>query len=168
MKKNQLFRTVFVNSASLNTTNMKELFEAVVLTPEEELATEALRIIDPKIAMILNRLIHALLSMCVVYFGIRITDKLASRKEAITVGWILALLWLMPFMSVRNLVEMVSAPFLMWGIWLLLNHNSKKYFFLGGVLVGLSISFRYQIAIFAVGVAFYYLIKNNPFKMINN
>ena len=113
-------------------------------------------IIDPKIAMILNRLIHALLSMCVVYFGIRITDKLASRKEAITVGWILALLWLMPFMSVRNLVEMISAPFLMWGIWLLLNHDTKKYFFLGGALVGLSISFRYQIAIFTVGVTLFY------------
>jgi hypothetical protein len=85
-------------------------------------------LIDPKIAMILNRLIHALLSMFVVYFGIRITEKLASRKEAIIVGWILALLWLMPFMSVRNLVEMVSAPFLMWGIWLLLNHKYKEIF----------------------------------------
>jgi AAA15 family ATPase/GTPase len=31
---------------------MKELFEEVVLTPEEELATEALRIIDPKIERI--------------------------------------------------------------------------------------------------------------------
>ena len=51
-KKNQLSRTVFVNSASLNTTNMKELFEAVVLTPEEELATEALKIIDPNIERI--------------------------------------------------------------------------------------------------------------------
>jgi AAA15 family ATPase/GTPase len=51
-KKNQLFRTVFVNSSSLNTTNMKELFEEVVLTPEEELATEALKIIDPKIERI--------------------------------------------------------------------------------------------------------------------
>ncbi|MTJ15612.1 MULTISPECIES: ATP/GTP-binding protein [unclassified Dolichospermum] len=51
-KKNQVSRTVFVNSSSLNTTNMKELFEEVVLTPEEELATEALRIIDPKIERI--------------------------------------------------------------------------------------------------------------------
>jgi hypothetical protein len=118
-------------------------------------------IIDPKVAMIFNRLIHALFSMCVVYFGIRITEKLSSRRDAITVGWLLSLLWLMPFLSVRNLVELVSAPFLMWGIWLLLNKSSKQYFFLGGVLVGLSISFRYQIAIFAVGIAIYYLFKKN-------
>lgn len=51
-KKNQLNKTIFVNASSLNTTNMKELFEEVVLTPEEELATEALKIIDPKIERI--------------------------------------------------------------------------------------------------------------------
>ncbi|MBD2137310.1 AAA family ATPase [Anabaena sp. FACHB-1237] len=51
-KKNQFSRTIFVNSFSLTTTSMKELFEEVVLTPEEELATEALKIIDPKIERI--------------------------------------------------------------------------------------------------------------------
>jgi hypothetical protein len=115
---------------------------------------------DPKILMVINRLIHALLSILVVYFGIKITEKVSNRKNAITVGWILSLLWLMPFMSVRNLVEMVSIPFLMWGMWLLLKaENRRKYFVYAGLLIGLAISFRFQVAIFTVGVAAYYLLK---------
>lgn len=115
---------------------------------------------DPKILMVINRLLHALLSILVVYFGVKITEKVSNRKNAITVGWILSLLWLLPFMSVRNLVEMVSIPFLMWGMWLLLKaENSRKLFFYAGLLIGFAISFRFQVAIFTVGVAGYYLFK---------
>ncbi len=114
---------------------------------------------DPKILMIFNRLLHALLSMLVVYFGIKITEKVSNRKNAINVGWILALLWLMPFMSVRNLVEMASIPFLMWGIWFLLEAKGRSAFVYGGALIGLAISFRYQVAIFTIGLAGYYLLK---------
>ena len=115
---------------------------------------------DPKILMVINRLLHALLSILVVYFGVKITEKVSNRKNAITVGWILSLLWLLPFMSVRNLVEMVSIPFLMWGMWLLMKaENSRKLFFYGGLLIGFAISFRFQVAIFTVGVAGYYLFK---------
>lgn len=115
---------------------------------------------DPKIIMIINRLLHAFLSILVVYFGVKITEKISNRKNAITVGWILALLWLMPFMSVRNLVEMVAIPFLMWGMWLLLQAEQRKQYFLyAGLFIGLAISFRFQVAIFTIGVAAYYLLK---------
>ena len=115
---------------------------------------------DPKILMVINRLLHALLSILVVYFGVKITEKVSNRKNAITVGWILSLLWLLPFMSVRNLVEMVSIPFLMWGMWLLLKaENSRKLFFYAVLLIGFAISFRFQVAIFTVGVAGYYLFR---------
>ena len=115
---------------------------------------------DPKLLMVINRLFHAVLSILVVYFGIKITEKVSNRKNALKVGWILSLLWLMPFMSVRNLVEMVSIPFLMWGMWWLLKgEQSKKVFIYAGLLIGFAISFRFQIAVFTVGVAGYYLFK---------
>jgi len=76
--------------------------------------------IDPKGLMIVNRIFHALLSVLVIYFGIKITHKISNRKNAVVVGWLLSLLWIMPFMSVRNLVEMVSIPFLMWGTWFII------------------------------------------------
>ena len=89
-KKNQLSRTVFVNSSSLNTTNMKELFEEVVLTPEEELATEALRIIDPKIERIATANVQKSTQMARLRsaadshtgFFVRLSDK----KERVPIG----------------------------------------------------------------------------------
>lgn len=116
---------------------------------------------DPKVLMIINRVFHALLSTLVIYFGLKITEKISNRNNAVTVGWILSLLWLMPFMSVRNLVEMVSIPFLMWGIWHLIKDENvnKKNLFIAGILCGVAISFRYQIGIFSIGIASYYLLK---------
>jgi hypothetical protein len=119
--------------------------------------------VNPKGLMVVNRIIHALLSTLVVYFGIRITQQISTRKNAVIVGWILALLWLMPFMSVRNLVEMVAIPFLMWGIWFVLKDDrfNKKNLLLAGVMCGIAISLRYQIGIFSVGLAFYFLSKKS-------
>ena len=82
---------------------------------------------NPKLLMLLNRVLHALLSVLVVYFGIKITEKISDRKNAVTVGWILALLSILPFLSVRNLVELTSIPFLMWGIWMMRNVGRYEY-----------------------------------------
>ncbi|MCD8487516.1 MAG: ATP-binding protein, partial [Desertifilum sp.] len=50
--RNQGVKTQFVNSSSLTTEKMIELFDQVVLTPEEELVTEALQTIEPNIKRI--------------------------------------------------------------------------------------------------------------------
>jgi len=114
---------------------------------------------DPKTLMLLNRLVHALFSLLVVYFGFKITEKIANRKNAVTVGWLLALISVMPFLAVRNLVELTSIPFLMWGVWLIVNKGTSKALFYAGMLIGIAVSFRYQIAVFTIGIGLYYLIK---------
>ena len=114
---------------------------------------------DPKTLMLLNRLLHGFLSLLVVYFGIKITEKLSDRKNAVTVGWLLALLSVMPFLAVRNLGELSALPTLIWGVWLLIKNERKINFLYAGLLIGLAVSFRYQIAVFAIGLGFYYLIK---------
>jgi hypothetical protein len=111
---------------------------------------------DPKLLMLFNRLIHALISISVVHFGMKITEKISNRKNAVTVGWLLALLWVMPFLAVRNLVETAAIPFLVWGVWLILKSDKGVNFLWAGLLVGLSVSFRYQIGVFAIGIAAYY------------
>ena len=115
--------------------------------------------LDPKLLMIFNRLFHALFSMLTVYFGMKITEKYATKKEAVTVGWILALLWLFPFLAVRNLVEMTCVPFLMWGVWLIFKDKNLRSFLLAGLLVGMAVSFRYQVGVFAFGIATYYFFR---------
>lgn len=116
-------------------------------------------IINPKVLMLLNRLIHAALSMIVVFYGMKITERLSDRKTAGIAGWLLALLWIMPFASVRNLVEVAALPMLVYGMWLMLKKESIMNFFVAGLLIGLSVSFRYQIGVFAMGVAAYYFFK---------
>ncbi len=114
---------------------------------------------DPKTLMLFNRLFHAVFSLLVVHFGIKIADKLAGKKVGIQVGWVLALLWIFPFLSVRNLVELTSIPFLMWGIWLVLKNSNYNNLFYAGLLVGMAVSFRYQVGVAAIGIAAYFFFK---------
>lgn len=122
---------------------------------------------DPKTLMIINRLIHALFSLTVVYYGYKITRKLADEKAASIVGLILAAMWMMPFLSVRNLVEMTAIPFLMMGMYLIISDKWKYPFFFAGMLIGLSVSFRYQVGVFALGVAGYYFFRFEWKKFIS-
>ena len=114
---------------------------------------------DPQLLMTFNRIAHALFSVLIVYFGIKITALISTRKNSVLVGWILALLWVLPFLSVRNLVEITAIPFLMWGVWLLLKNDKKYALFYAGLLIGVAISFRYQIAVFAIPIALFYFFK---------
>src|SRR3989344_20077 len=57
-------------------------------------------IADPKMLMLINRLIHALFSLLVIKYGYKITEKLSDKKTAVLAGWMLAMLWAMPFLSV--------------------------------------------------------------------
>lgn len=122
-------------------------------------AVKGIGIDDPKLMMLINRLIHAAFSLLIVHFGFRITEKLGNREQAINIGWLLALLWILPFLSVRNLVEITCIPFMLWGVWLLIKDEHKHRFFWAGMLLGMAVSFRYQVAVFAFGVALVYIIQ---------
>lgn len=114
---------------------------------------------DPKTLMLINRLFHALFSLLIVFYGIKITEYISNRKNAVTVGWLLALLWIMPFLSVRNLVEVTAIPFLMAGVWVALQNKGRASLYLAGILIGMAVAFRFQVGIFAVGMAAYYYFK---------
>lgn len=123
-----------------------------------------LGVMDPKVLMLINRLLHALASLLVVWYGMKITEKLSNRENAVKVGWFLALLWILPFLSVRNLVEVSAIPFLMLGVWMMVKNPTNKSIFWAGLLIGMAVSFRYQIGIFAMAVAAYYFFRGQ-FKL---
>lgn len=114
---------------------------------------KAIGISDPSIIMLVNRIAHGLFSVLTVFFGIKITDFLSNRKNAIIVGWLLACTWLIPFISVRNLVEVTCVPFLIGSLWLVVRDRKCIDFLWAGILIGLAVSFRYQVGVFAMGVA---------------
>ena len=111
---------------------------------------------DPQFKMFLVRLIHAFFSLLVVTLGYRITERLSDRNTARFAGLLLAVYWFMPFFSVRNLVEMVCIPFLLAGLWMIMNSNTKKYLFvwvlLAGFVAGMAFSVRFQTSVFLAGV----------------
>jgi hypothetical protein len=120
-------------------------------------------IINPQTKMFIVRLLHGAFSLITVYFGYKITLKLTDKKTAGITGLMLAVLWFMPFLSVRNLVEIVCIPFLVYGIWLIIDNldreNRLKYIFYAGLIIGLGFSVRFQIITFAFGIGLALLIK---------
>ncbi len=121
---------------------------------------DALGLSNPKGQMFIIRLLLGLFSLLTVYFGYKITAKLSNEKYAREVGLLLTLLWFMPFMGVRNLVEVVATPLLFAGTWLVLKHEGEQpswkkqawCFLAGGLLVGIAISIRFQTIIYLGGM----------------
>ncbi len=130
-------------------------------------AMKVIGISDPKTLMLFNRFLHAAFSMIVVVYGIKITEKLSTIESAKKVGWFLAALWILPFLSVRNLVETTAIPFLILGVWYLLRNRNKRDFLWAGLIIGMAVSFRYQIGVFAIGVAavYFFQAKWKPFLL---
>ena len=116
------------------------------------LSFESAGINDPQDKMLIVRLLHAAFSLLTVFFGYKIIEICFDKELAKLAGWLLALFWLLPFMSVRNLTEMVSVPFLMGGVYFALNKKIRNALFYAGLLFGLAFVFRYQTLLVAVGI----------------
>ena len=116
---------------------------------------------DPQTKMFFIRLLHALLSLLIVSYGYKIVKKLSDESTAKIAGWLLALYWFMPFLSVRNLVEFVTIPFLMWGCWKIIDNQKKSAgkFLWAGFILGLAVSLRFQSSIVVAGILFALLIQ---------
>jgi hypothetical protein len=112
---------------------------------------------DPQTQMFLIRLLHALYSLLVVVFGYKIAESLSGREVARKAGLVLALFWVLPFLSVRNLIEVVCIPPLMGGFcYALKSRDNLRNAFIAGLWFGLAFAFRYQTLLISgtVGVVF--------------
>ncbi|WP_299756386.1 glycosyltransferase family 39 protein [uncultured Pontibacter sp.] len=117
---------------------------------------EAAGIFSPEVKMTVVRVVHALYSLLVVYFGYKLTERLSGKANARLVGLMLALVWFMPFMSVRNLVEMVCIPPYLAAFYLMVKQEQteKKQwlpYFGAGFLFALAFVFRYHTVLFGAG-----------------
>jgi hypothetical protein len=120
---------------------------------------------NPDIKMFIVRFLHAIYSLLIISLTYKITLKLSNPKSANIVGWLLVFAWFMPWLSVRNLVEIVSIPPMLAGVWLIIrndNHDFKKYFW-AGFIIAISFSIRFQAILFIGGVGLVLLFKR-PIK----
>ena len=124
---------------------------------------QAIGIFDPQIKMYIVRFIHAIYSLSIIYFGFKITKRLSGIQAAKTVGLLLGLLWFMPVMSVRNLVEFVCIPPLLFATWHFIKNENKFvwYIFLWiGFLLGIAFNIRFQTITFIGGFGLAILLLN--------
>ena len=112
------------------------------------------------VQMYFVRLLHALWSLLIIYYGYKITEKYTNRTTANIAGWTLALYYFMPWLSVRNLVEVVAIPFLMAATWLYIKDEQPKWgrVLWVGALMGMAMSVRYQVMFFIGGFGLALLI----------
>lgn len=125
-------------------------------------ALKILGIAEPKTLMLVVRLLHALWSLAVVRVGYRIAARLSDERTAWRIGLFLALYCFMPFLAVRNLVEVACIPFLMLGAYRLVRDPaspSARDAFMAGVWVGMAMNVRFQTIFFAAGPGLAFLLR---------
>lgn len=117
---------------------------------------------DPNAKMYVIRFIHAAFSVITIILGYKITEHYSNKKNARIAGLLLAIYWFMPMLSVRNLVEVVCVPFLLYATWLITkaeSNNKQTTFLYAGLIAGLAFSIRFQSLFFVGGFGLYLLIK---------
>jgi hypothetical protein len=126
-------------------------------------------LVDPQAKMYIIRALHALWSLLVITYGYKIVEHYAGLKVARQAGMMLAILFFLPMMAVRNLVEFVCIPPLIIATWLMINPKSKDRL-LTYVWVGLwcSVAFniRFQTLFFIGGIGLVLLFQKQWKKFI--
>ncbi len=111
---------------------------------------------NPQLKMLFVRLINATWSLVTVYFGYKITERLSDKRSARIVGLFLAILWFMPWISVRDLVEVSCIPMLILAVWFIVSRGDQQEqtsaFFLSGLFLGLAFDLRPQTIFFSAGL----------------
>lgn len=106
---------------------------------------------NPKMQMLVNRGLHGLLGVLVVYLTYVLSAMFTEKKQARSIAWIAALGWAWSFLSVRNLVEVVAIPAVLGSIILSLKgmrNHAVKLGLLAGLLMAIGVSIRYQTVVF--------------------
>lgn len=125
---------------------------------------EHVGIVSPDIKMTINRLIHGLYSVLLVYYSYKITDLISGRKNAELVGMVLATLWFLLFLCTKDLVEAVSIPLCLAGFYYLIRMDitqKQNYmdWLLTGILFGFAFLLRMHTILFAGGIGLVLLYR---------
>lgn len=128
-------------------------------------------IINPQTKMLVMRFILAIYSLSIIVYTFKISYKISDINIASKITIITATIWFLPFLSVRNLVEIIAIPPLMYSLWILIkngNQTNIKYFviILAGFIGGIAFSIRYQTILFLGGIGLVILFKKEYKKLI--
>lgn len=121
-------------------------------------------VVHPDVVMLINRLLHAMFSLWTIALTYSLGLKLSDRPSAFAAGLLVTAHAVMPYAAVRNLIEVVCMPFLLWGVLEIakaeeVEQPSLRPWIVAGLAFGLGFLIRWQIASAIAGVGVYLLIK---------
>jgi hypothetical protein len=120
-------------------------------------------LMDPQGRMYIVRALNAIWSLLTIIYGYKIAAYYGGKKVAKQAGLLLSILWFMPMLSVRDLVEMYCIPALMIATWLLIDPErtkKMKTFFWCGIFCGIAFNTRYQSMLFIAPLGLLVLLQN--------
>lgn len=126
---------------------------------------ESLGVTAPESKMLVARVLHAAWSLLTVVYGYRAALALSDVRGARFAGLLLAVFWLAPAMSVRNLVEVVCQPPLMAAVYYLVRGRgavATRDAAIAGALLGLAFVFRFQNAVIGLALGAWLLATRRP------
>ncbi|MBK9184111.1 MAG: DUF2079 domain-containing protein [Ignavibacteria bacterium] len=104
-------------------------------------------ITDPQTQMLVMRILHALLATLAIPLAAAIARRIGSEESAKAAAFLVAVFWVLPFLGVRNLIEVVCIPPLMTGVFLVLRRGSMRDIVLAGLAFAVAFLFRYHTAV---------------------
>lgn len=119
-----------------------------------------LSISDPQSIMLVVRFLHFIYQLVGTILLYKLLLEIFDYKIALTTILTYTLLWFIPSMNVRNLIEMVCIPPMILGFTLLIKYPEKKHLvFLAGATFALAFAFRYQTLIITASIFFYLIFR---------
>ncbi|HEX7904513.1 MAG TPA: glycosyltransferase family 39 protein [Chitinophagaceae bacterium] len=129
-------------------------------------ACHAVGLHSPEQIMFVVRLVHALFSLLSIYYAYKLTLRITDQHDtSILVALSMAIFWIFPFMSVRNLREFVCIPFLLMGSYYIADPKfSFRSIFLAAFFFALAFSIRLQILFIPLGIGIFLLFQKEQLK----
>ena len=117
--------------------------------------------------MYFDRMMHALLSLLPIFFGYRYLREETDENTALVGGLILSAHFLMPYLAVRNLIEMVGADFLVPALYFAhrsIKRSSDRDALLAALFSAIAFMLRFQIAAALIAVPVAILISRRDWQ----
>lgn len=125
---------------------------------------DMIHITDPIAKTTVLRIVHAFYSLLTIYFGFKIVNRLSNLENAKRAGWILTIIWFMPFLSVKFLAELVCVPLVLGGFYYLIKAYQQQIksalpYLIAGALFGLAFTIRLHTILLAGGLGLVLLFR---------
>jgi hypothetical protein len=110
-------------------------------------ACTSIGIEEPQTQMLVIRILHALLSTLMIPLAAAIARRVGSERSAQASAFLVAVFWILPFLSVRNLIEVMCIVPVMVGVLLMMRRQNTFDIIAAGVAFAVAFLFRYHTAL---------------------